>query len=126
MEEELTLEGALLKLSNCTTPPGANKGRTWYDVAQVLYQEIQRLQEHVPDEQRTFRKEQVLTEEERIAQYYEAQRPVQNYSICTVTSKRSYASPEAAIAASKKTGHKLRTYRCVWCRGHHVTKEPRL
>jgi hypothetical protein len=115
----LTLDEAVWKLNNCSTPPGKERGRVWYEVAMTLYAELRRLRAE------SFGAAPALSEEERMEAFEEQKKVLPTYSICSVTSKRSYASERAALEASRGIQHKLRTYFCDLCRGWHVTKEHR-
>lgn len=125
-EEELTFDAAVWRLRSCETPPGKAKGKTWYDVAYAMLREIERLQQYLPPEQRSFDPQKGLTEEERIDMYYESVQTDPGYTICSMTNKRSYSSEAMAIRRSAKAGHKMRAYLCEWCRGYHATKAPHL
>ena len=116
--QELSYDDAVWRLVNAT-PPGAQKGRVWYDVARALYAEVLRLRAEGSSTG------PAPSEEELIAAFNAAQQPMTTYTICSVTSKRSYASERAALEASRGIQHKLRTYFCDLCRGWHVTKEHR-
>lgn len=115
--QELAVDEAIWKLVNASSPPSAPRGLVWYEVARALYSEVLRLRAESAGESPQ------LPEEERIAAFNAHVTPAPNYTICSVTSKRSYASERAALEASKSLPHKLRTYRCDMCRGWHVTKE---
>ena len=117
VDEPLDLDDAERRFINCTAPPGKERGRVWFRIAEAFYRELVRLRgNNAPAAP-------APTEEEMLEAYSQYRRPLIEYSICHMTSKRSYASERAAIAATTKTGHKMRTYVCQWCKGYHTTKE---
>lgn len=106
------LEDALYRYTH-GSPPSKARGRVWYDVATIFYNELVKhgiVRGGSPQVHPTHADDIPVT-------------PRDEVELCPVTGKRCYTSAATATTSTKGVGHTTRPYFCDFCKKWHITKE---